>query len=309
MNIQTYKDKAIDIGREDLPGIYYSASEASISAQKTFLLLIKANIILLLVLAILSAININSVPKGYQYLIPLTSAILMTISIIITYATEAGKYEKKWYDGRAIAESLKTLSWKFMMKAEPFFNLSKEKAEEKFLNDFKEIKNAIRPTGEIFGANNQANEHQLTDKMKEVYASDIDTRKGTYEKNRIGGQKKWYGKNSDINSKKAGYFFWIVIGLQVFSVLSAFFMFSIPDFAFNPTGLVSTAVVALMSWIQVKQYRNLAESYGVTSTELSIIEDTIPNITKNKKFSSFVAESETAISREHTLWRARRTIQ
>lgn len=305
----TYKDKAIDIGREDLPGIYYSASEASMAAQRMFLLLIKINIGLLIALAIVSAINISSIPKDYQYLIPLISAGLMIISIIITYATEVGKYEKKWYDGRAIAESLKTLSWKFMMKAEPFFGLSKDEAEARFLQDFKEIKNAIRPTGELFGNNAQANEHQLTDKMKEVYASDLDTRKGTYEKNRIGGQKKWYSKNSGTNSTKAGRFFWVIIGLQVFTVLSAFFMISMPDAAFNPTGLVTTAVASLMTWMQVKQYRNLAESYGVTSAELSIIEDTIPGITTPKQFSGFVAESETAISREHTLWRARRTIQ
>lgn len=305
----TYKDKAIDMGRDDLPGIYYSASEASQSAQRTFLLLIKINIGLLVLLAVISAINISSVEKQYQYLLPLSSSILMVICIIITFATDVGKYEKKWYDGRAIAESLKTLSWKFMMKAEPFFGLSRDDAEAKFLNDFREIKNAIRPTGELFGGNTEANEHQLTDKMRQVYATDLDTRKGTYEKNRINGQKKWYKNNSGINSSKAGRFFWIIIGLQIFTVIAAVLMISVHDPIFNPTGLIATAVAVLMTWMQVKQYRNLAESYGITSTELSLIEDTIPNITTNERFSSFVAESETAISREHTLWRARRTIQ
>lgn len=307
--MQTYKEKAIEIGREDLPGIYYSASEGSIAAQKMFLLLIKINIGLLIALAVLSALNIGFIQKEYQYLVPLASAILMIISIVITFATDIGKYEKKWYDGRAIAESLKSISWKFMMKAEPFFGLSKDEAETKFLTDFKEIKNAIKPVGELFGANIQANEHQLTDKMKEVYAADLDTRKGTFEKNRINGQKKWYQNNSGINSKKAGRFFWVIIGFQIFIVLSALLMISMPDSAFNPTGLVTTAIAALMTWMQVKQYRNLAESYGITSTELSLIEDTIPNIATNEQFSSFVAESETAISREHILWRARRTIQ
>lgn len=305
----TYIEKALDVGREDLPGIYYSASESAIAAQKTFLWLIKINIGLLIALAILSSVNISSIEKDSQYLIPLTSAVLMIFSIIITFATDNGKYEKKWYDRRAIAESLKTLSWKFMMKAEPFFGLTKEEAETKFLSDFKEIKNAIKPTGDLFGGTTQANEHQLTDRMKEVYASDLDTRKGTYEKNRISSQKKWYKNNSGINSKKAGRFFWVIIGLQIFTLLAALLMISMPDSTLNPTGLATTAIAVLMTWVQVKQYRNLAESYGITSTELSLIEDTIPNIDTNVKFSSFVAESEMAISREHTLWRARRTIQ
>jgi len=305
----TYIEKAVDIVREDLPGIYYCASEGSIAAQKTFLLLIKINIGLLIVLAILSAINIGSIKMNYQYLIPLTTSILLMISIIITFSTEFGKYEKKWYDGRAIAESLKTLSWKFMMKAEPFFKLSKEEAEAKFLDDFKEIKNVIRPIGELFGGDTQANEHQLTDKMKTVYSSDLETRKGTYEKNRIKVQKKWYKDKSGANSKKSEHFLWVIVSFQIFTFLSALLMISNPNSVFNPTGLATTAIAGLMTWIQVKQYKNLAESYGITSTELSIIEDTIPNINNNERFSSFVAESETAISREHTLWRARRTVQ
>lgn len=305
----TYMEKAIAIEREDLPGIYYSASEGSIAAQKKFILLIKTNIGLLITLAVLSAINIGSIGVDFQYLIPLISVVLIVLSIIITFATENGKFEKKWYDGRAIAESLKTLSWKFMMKAEPFYNLSKEEAETKFLNDFKQIKNAIRPTGELFGGVTRANEHQLTDKMKEVFASDLDTRKGTYQKNRINGQKNWYKNNSGINSKNAEHFFWVIICFQILTLFSALFMILIPNAAFNPTGLVTTAIAVLMTWVQVKQYKNLAESYGITSTELSLIEDAVPNIDTNEKFSIFVAESETAISREHTLWRARRTIQ
>jgi len=307
--MQAYLERAIDIGREDLPGIYYSASDASQLAQKNFLRLIKANIGLLIALALLSAINVSSIEPKYQYLLPLSSAILMAISIIITFATDLGKYEKKWYDGRAIAESLKTLSWKFMMKAEPFYGLSKEDAEKKFLLDFKDIKDAIRPPGELFGENPRANEHQLTDKMKEVYASDLETRKGTYAKNRINNQKKWYKSNSGKNLNKAELFFRIIIGFQIFTLISAIFMIFMPDLAFNPTGLITTGIAVLLTWIQLKRYRNLAESYGITSGELSLIEETIPNITTNEQFSNFVAESETAISREHTMWRARRTIQ
>jgi hypothetical protein len=217
--MKTYKDKSIDIKREDLPGIYYSASEASQAAQKMFLLLIKINIGLLLIMAVLSAININSIQKENQYLIPLISAILMLLSIFITYATETGKFEKKWYDGRAIAESLKSLSWKFMMKAEPFYDLTKEEAESKFISDFREIQYAIKPSGELFGDNIHANEHQLTDKMLEIFASDLDSRKGTYENYRIGNQKKWYSKKTNENAALASRFFWIIIGLQIFTTI------------------------------------------------------------------------------------------
>lgn len=307
--MKTYQDKAIKIEREDLPGIYYEASEASMSAQRTFLRLIKLNIFFLVVLSTLSSINISFISKEYQFLIPLISTFFLILTIMITFATDSGKYEKKWYDGRAIAESLKTLSWKFMMKAQPFLNLSKADAETKFLEDFKEIKNAIKPAGDIFGSNPRANMHQLTDTMKKVYNSDLETRKGTYELNRIQNQQNWYKKNTTINSKKAEYFYWIIIICQLVAILCSFAMIYMPNSIFNPTGFIATIISAFMTWTQLKKYQNLAESYGITSVELGLIQDTIPSISSDEQFSRFVAESETAISREHTFWRARRTIQ
>lgn len=300
---------AIEIGKEDLPGIYYTASQSSQTAQKTFTKLIKINIFLLLILAVISAINISSIKVEYQHYIPLSSAILMLLSIFITSAIEAGKFEKKWYDGRAIAESLKTLSWKFMMKSDPFYDLKKEDAEKLFLSEFKDIMHAIKPSGAILGENAHANEHQLTDKMKEVWASNLETRKETYSKYRIGNQIDWYGKKAKENTDSVSIFFWTTIVLQFLTIVSAFYMVNLPNAGFNPTGLVATAVATIMTWMQVKQFRNLSESYGVTKSELRIIKDTIPTIKNPIDFSEFVKDSESAVSREHTLWRARRSAQ
>jgi hypothetical protein len=50
----------------------------------------------------------------------------------------------------------------------------------------------------------------------------------------------------------------------------------------------------------------LAEAYAVTAHELAAIESRINEPTTEAGWASFVDDAESAISREHVLWRARR---
>lgn len=300
-----YKDKAIKIEKSDLPALYHTATIASGNAQETFLLLIKASIFFLSLGAIFSAINITGFLIPYAQTISILIAVTLIISVAITVVIELAKYEKKWYDGRAIAESVKTLSWRFMMNAEPYYTL-KQESENRLRKDLTQIKDARKSFGELLGGD-IAIMDQITETMRSLKKSDLDTRKGTYQANRIGSQKKWYADNSKNNRMKGEGFFWALIIFQIIAIVSALIIAQIPGFILNPTGVVTTIVAGIIAWMQVKQYKNLAESYGLTSQELGIIESKIAGIKKNSEFADFVVESETAISREHTMWLARRT--
>jgi hypothetical protein len=59
--------------------------------------------------------------------------------------------------------------------------------------------------------------------------------------------------------------------------------------------------------LQVKKYQETAQSYSVTSQELGFIEALARTVSTEEQFSLFVENAEFAISREHTLWIARRT--
>lgn len=300
------KTKSITVARDDLPAFYHTATLASGDAQKFLLLLIKLSIFSLSLGAIFSAINTSGALVQYQFIVAFASSISLTISICMTFAIELAKYEKRWYDGRAIAESVKTIAWRFMMNSEPYFSLNHKDAEERFRQDLFDIKNARRSFGELLGGDT-ATKPQITDTMRSLRKADLDTRKDTYRVNRIEGQKKWYAANSKTNNEKGGRFFWLMIVLQLLAIIFAIFITHSPNFIFNPTGVITTLVAGIIAWMQVKQYKNLAESYGLTTHELGIIESKIGSISTNQVFADFVVESETAISREHTLWLARRT--
>jgi hypothetical protein len=59
-------------------------------------------------------------------------------------------------------------------------------------------------------------------------------------------------------------------------------------------------------WLQTKQHQVLAHAYAVTAQELSSIRSLIQWQESESDWSAFVDDAETAISREHTLWRAKR---
>jgi hypothetical protein len=56
----------------------------------------------------------------YKTVLALAGAALLAISLALSVYMKAAKLESTWYGGRAVAESVKSLSWRYMMGAEPF---------------------------------------------------------------------------------------------------------------------------------------------------------------------------------------------
>ncbi len=296
--------REVKLKRNDLPALYHTATLESGNAQNSLLRLTKLNLFFLTFGATLSAINISGISDpNYRYLISYGSTAMLIISIIITFAMEQAKYERKWYDGRAIAESIKTLAWRFMMNSEPY--RSEIKPENRFRDDLYAVLKDRKSFAELLGGDTSTHQ-QLTDTMEKIRKSDLNTRKQIYLVNRIQNQKKWYNEKSKVNRNSGSLFFWLLIGIQIIAILASVLLQKTPDFIFNPTGVLTTMAAGLLAWMQLKQFRTLAESYGLTTHELGIIESKAQEIRSNDDFSDFVLESETAISREHTVWLARR---
>ena len=74
----------------------------------------------------------------------------------------------------------------------------------------------------------------------------------------------------------------------------------------NGTWATSPLASAFIAWMEVKQHSELAQAYSVAEFDLSLVEERGDYVCDETTFSSFVADAENAISREHTLWIARR---
>ena len=60
------------------------------------------------------------VDSNIKLILAIVGVLLFFISGLITVVIQLLKKEKDWYAGRALAESVKTLSWRFIMCAEPY---------------------------------------------------------------------------------------------------------------------------------------------------------------------------------------------
>jgi hypothetical protein len=67
-----------------------------------------------------------------------------------------------------------------------------------------------------------------------------------------------------------------------------------------------TPGIGSTAWVQTKDYSTLAEAYAITEQEVALVAVRLGQVTSEEAWAQFVLEAESAISREHTMWRARR---
>ena len=99
------------------------------------------------------------------------------------------KYNSAWFGSRAIAETVKEESWKFMMKAKPYEQ--DETAENLFLERLQEILQYHRScvtklTGNLIDGS------EITEGMRSIRNKKIKERINHYINDRISDQKNWY---------------------------------------------------------------------------------------------------------------------
>jgi hypothetical protein len=97
-----------------------------------------------------------------------------------------------------------------------------------------------------------------------------------------------------------------VTASQFTALVAAIALVRWPNSDIRLTGFFTCVASALIAWLQLKQHKELAQSYAVAEIELGFIEEKARHVMTDREFSDFVSDAENAISREHTLWIARR---
>ena len=100
--------------------------------------------------------------------------------------------------------------------------------------------------------------------------------------------------------------FFFIAFFQIIAFLSIICFICWPQFVPNLTPFFAALASSFIAWLQVKQHQELAQSYNLASHELSFILAQERYVRTDEDLSNFVLDSENAISREHTLWIARR---
>lgn len=216
--------------------------------------------------------------------------------------------EDTWYRARAIAESVKTSSWRFMMRGDPYVNtLSEPAAKAQFRERLKQLLKEHKDlSAELAGT--VAQEEQITSQMCEVRELPLEERIEFYRLHRIDEQRTWYANKSAYNQKQSKIWFPVLIISQSIAVILVLLRIAFPEWKYWPTEVFLVSASCVLAWMQVKRFRELASAYGLTAHEIGIIRDELDDADSETKFAQFVTDSESAFSREHTQWLARKDI-
>jgi hypothetical protein len=276
------------------PALYEAADKTSLTAQQRYL---RFSAVRLLALA--SVVGVALLTSVINSWAPVTAVVFLLVALACEILILILHPERQWYDGRAVAESVKTLTWKYQVGGDPFgTEVTTKDADTKFLRRLDEIVAEFRDLDL-----RPASSDQILDAMRAVRATSLDDRRTLYREGRIEDQRMWYANKSDWNR------LWALrwqIGLVVFEIaaIAGAVFRSLNLLSFDAYGLLAAVAAVGVGWLQTKQHQSLAKAYAVASHELASINSLLDGVRDEDEWKRFVDQAEKAISREHTLWRA-----
>jgi ribosomal protein S17E len=287
------------VQHEDYPALFLDADSASNRYQATFLTYIRGEYLTLLLAAVFSMSFLDHVAYYLLY------AAVFVVGLIILLSRALSKPEQSWYRCRALAESVKTLTWRYMMHATPFASENNQ-AMLQFRDELHELFRQNSDTAKQITGDYSGN-HQITEAMRNVRTKALSERMAYYLEHRVDEQRSWYTRKS--RSSRTAARFWVTIsGIAYVTAGSmALSRIALPDWKYWPIEPLIVVAASIVGWMQIKKYNELAAAYSVTAHEIGLIRPKADVVVNEVQFSDFVNDAEKAFSREHTLWIARQS--
>lgn len=287
------------MAEQDFPALYRSADDISLKSQRYFFKALRVHLITLVVASILSIVSIQHWSVAVLQLLALLGALGCSIYLF------AKRPDRLWYAGRAVAESIKTITWRYVCKAEPF-----QGNDLCARNDFgKKLRQIVEQNRDLCQSlTEHLDGQQFTPAMEKWRNSSLEERKTAYAECRISDQLKWYKIKAQFNREMAQNFFWALIIVNTLAVICAVLRLAHIEYSFWPTGILVAIAASILSWMQAKRFSELAASYALAAHEINLIKEQSLFPNTPEEFSAFVGDAENAFSREHTQWVARKDV-
>jgi hypothetical protein len=283
-----------------LPGLFQAADRASLDGQRRYVWLTGWRLGLAAAAAVTGAFTITF--GRHLDFAALGTVLAFGCAAVLEQFFIRGKPERAWYDGRAVAESAKTLAWRYAVGADPFPTTNDDATVDRLFNEQLRLLLSDAPDKNLRPTEDPA----ISTAMRTLRASDLDNRKRTYLTDRIIDQQQWYTRKAEYNRGRAQRWRWSLFLLEVLGALAAALR-AVQIVSFDLTGIFAAMVAGGVAWLGMKQHDSLARAYTFASHELSMIRSRLEGHTTERQWAAEVRDAEEAISREHTMWRASRS--
>ncbi|MFI9636661.1 DUF4231 domain-containing protein [Nocardia sp. NPDC051929] len=283
-----------------MPQLFQAADAASLDGQRSYVGGIRRRLLFLIVAAI-SGIVTWRVGGGRLDVLGLVGMLAFVASILEESSLWRRRPDKAWYDGRAVAESAKTLAWKYAVGGLPFpVSMVADEATRGLVAKLGELNNQFSDLElEPVAA------PQVSDWMMELRAKPLDERRKIYIEARLRAQQSWYAAKAKYNKRRSKQWRIALFVLEFSGAAASLFTAVVQTTLMLGPALAMIAGAAI-AWIETKQHDSLARAYSAACTDLSNAEAKLVIVGSEDAWSREVDDAEEAISREHVVWLATR---
>src|SRR5439155_3910947 len=190
---------------------------ASLRAQRFHFIVIRLQLALFFLVALTAGLT-PVVPKSVRQELAVVTAVLLAIAIATAWTGRVRQFERVWFTCRAIAESVKSTSWLYMMRVPPFGQ--DDSADATFASRLQEILSTWAGYETCFAAPGTAG-HTVSLQMRRIRQMGFHDRKQQYVTLRQSDQQEWYGGRCKVNGSKANQWFWITTTLPLVALVLA----------------------------------------------------------------------------------------
>jgi hypothetical protein len=234
------------------------------------------------------------------------SAICLLAALVIRIRSSNSRAYDRWFYGRATAESIKTLAWRYVAVGDsqkPASSPGSANNERELTAVMQKIANThadaaptlsrppIEPIDIIW----------ISDWMRQLHSQSLELRMACYLTHRVRDQILWYRTKAAENARR--HKIYSRCGTSVLSVGSigaALATFGV--ITFDALGVAAAVVAGIQGWQQLKQYKNLSLAYDLAASDLESALVQLSTARDEDTWARLVNETEEAISREHTSW-------
>lgn len=281
----------------EMPALWVSTDACATESQHRFYLAKGAEL-----LGLILAAGLSIVPSSFAGGAGSIVALVLFVGVVILQVSRVGQTaEKRWYDARAAAESIKSVSWQYAVGGEAF-RLSDPQAMSRFVGTMQRILQAV-PHLDIGAV--RSTPAGPTSSMETLRAATQPDRSSAYLRLRVDDQVGWYSAKAAWNKRRALVYTVATVVLELTAVVAGAIQIKVGA-DIDILSFAAAGATGLVGWTESKKYAFHAESYSVTSHEVGLVSTSLAGESDEDEWAQGVHDAEAAFSREHTMWQARR---
>ena len=281
-----------------MPGLFRVADTTAMVAQRRNVRVTLAQLGMLWI-AVLAGVATQITGNGSLGFVGVGAYIVL---VTVRVYGRISHHETIWYENRQLAESLRSLVWRYAVGGAPFSIEDPEIADDEYTARVTQLLDDMRHAPVPEGP---ADVQLITAEMRSTRTLPLAERKENYATHRVLSQLQWYvarARSDARRNARLDVLYLVASAAAVFfGLLQAFAVLNV-----NLLGLFAVVAATVYTWQSQRRYGKQASSYASAANKLTLVHTALGRVHTEADWADFVDMAESGIAREHTSWRVAR---